>query len=201
MILRWTVGVAAVMILLPVIAFALLSLFSRKPDNLGVKDGKLAPCPNSPNCVSTQASDTEHQIEPFAYKDSKEETVARLKGVVAAMPRAKIVTETGDYVHAEFTSFLFRFVDDVEFFFDDGTRTVQFRSASRVGHSDLGVNAPAWKPSARRTSTEIDSAKKTGGHLPRRKAMPPLPIHRRRESRLALRNFRATGPGITRSLS
>jgi uncharacterized protein (DUF1499 family) len=56
------------------------------------------------------------------------------------MRRAKVITDTGDYIHAEFTSRLFRFVDDVEFSFDDTNKLINFRSASRKGYSDLGVN-------------------------------------------------------------
>ena len=59
---------------------------------------------------------------------------------MADLPRAKLVEEDEDYLHYEFTSLLLRFVDDVEFVFDDATRTIHFRSASRTGYSDLGVN-------------------------------------------------------------
>ena len=64
----------------------------------------------------------------------------RLKVVIGAMPRSKIVTADERYIHAEFSSGLFRFVDDVEFLIDPDTKTIHFRSASRVGRSDLGVN-------------------------------------------------------------
>lgn len=63
-----------------------------------------------------------------------------LKGIVANLPRAKLVEEDETYLHYEFTSLLLRFVDDVEFVFDDETKTIHFRSASRTGYSDLGVN-------------------------------------------------------------
>lgn len=56
------------------------------------------------------------------------------------MKRARIVAAEERYIHAAFTSALFRFVDDVEFFLDEGTRTIHVRSASRVGYSDFGVN-------------------------------------------------------------
>jgi uncharacterized protein (DUF1499 family) len=64
----------------------------------------------------------------------------RLKGAIATIPRMTIVTEAGDYLHAEATSRLFRFVDDVEFYVDRAAKVIHFRSASRVGRSDLGVN-------------------------------------------------------------
>jgi uncharacterized protein (DUF1499 family) len=64
----------------------------------------------------------------------------RLRGVIASFPRTRLVTLLDNYIHCEFTSALFRFVDDVEFHFDDTTKTIHLRSASRTGYSDLGLN-------------------------------------------------------------
>ncbi|MEK6744079.1 MAG: DUF1499 domain-containing protein [Nitrospirota bacterium] len=111
-----------------------------RPMDLGVHDGKLAPCPASPNCVSSQSSDKDHAVEAIPFSGTPAEAMAKLKVVLSAMPRVTIVTATETYLHAEFTSALFRFVDDVEFCLDESTRTVHLRSASRVGSSDLGVN-------------------------------------------------------------
>ncbi|HEY7533851.1 MAG TPA: DUF1499 domain-containing protein [Nitrospiraceae bacterium] len=101
---------------------------------------RLPPCPSSPNCVSTKAQDESHAIAPYRYRKSKAEAKEALKEVVRSLPRTKLVEEDEAYLHYEFTSFLFRFVDDVEFVFDDETKTLHFRSASRTGHSDFGVN-------------------------------------------------------------
>jgi uncharacterized protein (DUF1499 family) len=111
-----------------------------KADGLGVKNGQLARCPNSPNCVSTEAKDAKHSIEPIRYVSSRDEAIKKLIAVINSMPRTKIVKTSDDYLHAEFTSAVFRFVDDVEFMFNDSDKTIKFRSASRVGHSDFGVN-------------------------------------------------------------
>ena len=100
----------------------------------------LAPCPSSPNCVSTQAQDKDHAIAPFRYRKSRVEAKEALKEVVRSLPRTKLVEEDESYLHYEFTSLLMRFVDDVEFLFDDETKTLHFRSASRTGYGDLGVN-------------------------------------------------------------
>lgn len=100
----------------------------------------LSPCPASPNCVSTQAADENHAIAPFQYKKSRAEAKEALKAVLATLPRTKLIDEDESYLHYEFTSLLLRFVDDVEFLFDETTKTVHFRSASRTGYSDLGVN-------------------------------------------------------------
>jgi uncharacterized protein (DUF1499 family) len=130
----------AALLLLPVLGLAVLSLLAQRPTNLGVVEGRLAACPSSPNCVSTLAADEEHRMPPIPFSGTPAETWARLKEVLAAMPRMGIIADEGNYLHAEATSRLFRFVDDVEFYLDEDARLIHFRSASRVGHSDLGAN-------------------------------------------------------------
>ncbi|MBC7820589.1 MAG: DUF1499 domain-containing protein [Planctomycetaceae bacterium] len=126
--------------LLVIVALAVLSATARRPTMLGVRDGRLAPCPDSPNCVSTQADREDQRMEPMRIVGDPADAFSRLRTVVSAMPRTQIVTADDNYLHAEFTSALFRFVDDVEFFVDREQRVIHFRSASRVGKSDLGVN-------------------------------------------------------------
>lgn len=111
-----------------------------RPNNLGVNNGKLAPCPNSPNCVSSQSSDVGHSIAPLTYNSTPEEAIAKLKSVIESLPRTKIITQSNDYLYAEFKSALMGFVDDVEFYLDRKANVIQVRSASRLGQSDLGVN-------------------------------------------------------------
>ena len=137
---RGIVGFIIALLVLPILSLALLSMTGRRPTNLGVRDGKLPPCPTSPNCVSTQADDEQHRIAPITSSVSVEDSLRCLKQVLAEMPRVTIVTERPDYLHVEFRSALFRFVDDVEFFIVPEEQRIHFRSASRVGHGDLGVN-------------------------------------------------------------
>ena len=101
---------------------------------------QLSPCPSSPNCVSTQAQDEGHSIAPFRYRKSRAEAKEALKEALRSMPRMKLVEEDETYLHYEATSLLLRFVDDVEFLLDDEAKTIHFRSASRTGYGDLGVN-------------------------------------------------------------
>lgn len=110
------------------------------PSGLGIREGHLAPCPATPNCVSSESVDREHAVEPLAYATSPAEAIAKLKRIILGMKRTRIVQETDDYLHVEFTSAIFRFVDDVEFRFDDAAKVIHLRSASRVGKSDFGVN-------------------------------------------------------------
>lgn len=110
------------------------------PTTLGLADGKLAPCLNSPNCVSSAATDPRHAIAGFVLDRSPGTAKKELKQAASKLPRAKLISETDIYLHFEFRSLLFRFVDDVEFHIDDATNKIHVRSSSRVGHSDFGVN-------------------------------------------------------------
>ena len=112
----------------------------KRPSNLGVRDGKLAPCPSTPNCVCSQSEDAEHKIEPLTYKSTPEVAFTQLKQAIASQPRTKIITESPNYLYAEFTSAIMKFVDDVEFYLDEDAKVIRVRSASRLGQSDLGVN-------------------------------------------------------------
>ncbi|MFC7320116.1 DUF1499 domain-containing protein [Halobacillus campisalis] len=107
---------------------------------LGVKEGELAPCPKSPNCVSTNTDQRDKLMEPLPFVQSKDTTKTAIKSIIAKMGRSAIKDETDDYIHVVFTSKLLKFKDDVEFYLDDSSGLIHFRSASRTGYSDLGVN-------------------------------------------------------------
>lgn len=136
------------------------------PDRLGVDTtGQLLPCPSSPNCVSTRAADPAQQMAPLPYRVDRATSRNLILSVIRAMPRTTIVTEADHYLHAEFRSRLFGFVDDVEFLLDDDAAVIHFRSASRTGYSDRGVN--------RQRMTAIEKAYRTatpgevgGGRMP-----------------------------------
>ena len=115
---------------------------TRGSQDLGVRSGRLAPCPESPNCVSTQApkGDHEHYIEPVPFENTPGNTMNRIVQEVTRMPRTRIVKKTDTYLHAEFRTRIFRFVDDVEFYLDTETNLIHFRSAARKGYGDFGAN-------------------------------------------------------------
>ncbi|MGH0034675.1 MAG: DUF1499 domain-containing protein [Myxococcota bacterium] len=110
------------------------------PTGLGVRDGALAPCPASPNCVSSAAGDAEHAIEPLAFEGDPAVAWAAARSAVRELPRTRIVLESEGYLHAESSSALFGFVDDLELWLRPEAGHIAVRSASRVGYSDLGVN-------------------------------------------------------------
>lgn len=110
------------------------------PKNIGIVNGKLQPCPDSPNCVSSQSESEYHKILPFTYEGDAKSAKENLKRAISTIPRMTIITENDNYIHAEAVTLIFRFVDDCEFLIDDGNKVIHVRSASRIGHSDLGVN-------------------------------------------------------------
>ena len=134
------VKVLMLAVLCTAIAASCAARFSKSPGNLGVTQGKLAVCPASPNCVSSQAEDEVHRVSPLSLSGSAPEAMAALVLVVDATPGVTVVTHTDNYLHAEYRSRMFRFVDDLEVFIDEEEQMIHFRSASRMGYSDLGVN-------------------------------------------------------------
>ena len=112
----------------------------KRPKNLGVNNGRLAPTVNKPNNVSSQAdpSDSTHYVPPLAFKGDAATAMKKLLGIVKGTPRTQVIESRADYLYAEFSTPLMGYVDDVEFYCDG--KAVHVRSASRLGYSDLGVN-------------------------------------------------------------
>jgi uncharacterized protein (DUF1499 family) len=127
--------------LLVIIALFILGIMSHSGQAHGLVEGRLKPCPDKPNCVSSEfVSDAKHYIEPLVYSAGEAERVMpRLKKIIVEMGGSIQVEET-DYLAATFTSSVFRFVDDLELRIDTGQKTIHLRSASRVGHGDGGAN-------------------------------------------------------------
>lgn len=100
----------------------------------------LRPCPSTPNCVSTEATDARQAMPPVPFTDAPDRAQARARAALLAEPRTRIVEERAGYLRAESRSRLFRFVDDVEVVVDADARLFRFRSAARVGRRDFGVN-------------------------------------------------------------
>lgn len=110
---------------------------------LGIENGQLSPCRSTPNCVNSQVTDEKHYIEPILTTGTLLEIKNHILTILNESKNSKIIVTKGNYISAEFTSKWFHFVDDVEFYFPDTKSTemtIHVRSASRVGHSDFGVN-------------------------------------------------------------
>ena len=125
-----------------------MKLSGKRPKNPGVREGRLAPCPNKPNCVSSLSGagegssieDNPQHVHPFRFVGDPLAVIPRLRQIVESWPRATVVTADERYLHAEFESRLLGFVDDVEFYVMPDEGTIHVRSAARLGYSDFGVN-------------------------------------------------------------
>ena len=120
-----------------------MSLFScagKRPSDLGVDNGRLAPCPSSPNCVSSAADDKVHGVTAFQLSAEPDQAWSGARQAVLELPRTEIVAEEPGYLHAECRSALMGFVDDLELYLPPGESRIQVRSASRIGYGDMGVN-------------------------------------------------------------
>lgn len=124
----------------------LFNLAGKRPNHIGAADGRLASCPaNKANCVVSlhaEESRTEgpHHVAPFSYEGDPGDAMTRVLAVLMQAAHCRIVSNRSDYIHAEFTSSFFGFVDDVEFLLSAAERVIHVRSASRLGLSDFGVN-------------------------------------------------------------
>jgi uncharacterized protein (DUF1499 family) len=105
-----------------------------------VKDNYLSPCPSTPNCVVSQNADEAHQIAPLVYHTDLDTARETLLQVLKVVPRTEVVEQSHNYIRARSKSRIFKFIDDVEFYFPSDEKAIQVRSAARVGQSDLGVN-------------------------------------------------------------
>jgi len=113
---------------------------SKLPKNLGVSHGRLSELPNSPNGVSTQTSQTDKLVDVLKYKEDGKITRVKIKEICIDFGNAKLEAENEFYMRFVFTTGKMKYNDDVEFFFDDEKEVVHYRSNSRVGYSDMGLN-------------------------------------------------------------
>lgn len=118
----------------------LVVMMSPRPDNLGVQNGRLAECPASPNCVSSYAVDELHGMEAIPLAEDAAATQSHLLAVIQDQPRTRIISNEPGYLHVEFRSLGWGFIDDVEFYVDEAAGLLHFRSASRLGYGDAEVN-------------------------------------------------------------
>ena len=119
----------------------LFSFSGEQPTNLGITNGQLSSCPSSPNCVCSDEADPEHSIAPFRLVTPiPTRAWETILSTVTGLPRTTIVSQTEDYLHAECQSALLGFIDDLEVHLRLDQSEIGVRSASRLGHSDWGVN-------------------------------------------------------------
>jgi uncharacterized protein (DUF1499 family) len=137
--IRW---LAILLISLLVAAIVYINVNNGTPEELGVIDGQLILCPESPNCVSSQSdiSDKQHFIKAISYQVSRPNMQLTLEKYLLSTSKYRIVKSELGYLHTEVESDLIGFIDDVEFYLPKDEKLIHIRSASRVGFSDFDVN-------------------------------------------------------------
>jgi len=125
---------------LALILFMVNGCSGKQPEKMGIDPSGLRGCPKSPNCVSSEAKEEKHAVESFHLKGDPTVSWPLIQYEIASMPRWTIVTATDNYIHVECKSRIFRFIDDLELYFNSSNGIISIRSASRVGYSDFGAN-------------------------------------------------------------
>ncbi|MDA7916495.1 DUF1499 domain-containing protein [Verrucomicrobia bacterium] len=112
----------------------------QRPSGLGVNEGRLAQCPTTPNCINSQSDDPDYSMDPIPFNVPADQTIPLITSFLNSLPRVEVIEISNLYVAAVFRSKLIGYPDDVEFLMDQDKKLIHFRSASRIGVSDLGVN-------------------------------------------------------------
>ena len=129
-----------ILVILGVLPLPLVVKNSKVPSDLGVINGKLAEMPKSPNAVSSQTDDPEKMVDPFPFRGDLTSSRERIIKILQKLDNIEILTEKEIYIHAVSTTHRMKYRDDLEFYFDEKAGLVHYRSASRVGYSDMGLN-------------------------------------------------------------
>lgn len=130
-----------IIIVLIVLLMVQMVVKNRKtPAGLGINDGNLAPMPKRPNAVSSQSDDPEKKVEPITFEGDINKAKQMVKNALNAYGNINIVKEDENYLYAVSTTEKMKYNDDIEFYFIEDQHIIHFRSSSRVGYSDRGLN-------------------------------------------------------------
>lgn len=127
-----------------------MALKNNLKPKLGVENGRLKEVPPTPNAISSQTSAKDKYVEGFPYSGSRADSKKCLIGMLKGFEGVEIIQDEDYYVYAVAKSKAFKFKDDLEFYFNDAAQQIEFRSASRVGVSDSGVNRQRYEEMKRR---------------------------------------------------
>jgi uncharacterized protein (DUF1499 family) len=131
----------AVIVVIILIALFVIAQNSKSGNAPGLANGILQDCPSKPNCLcSENKKDTEHYIEPISFNPTTSNNLIQTLENIITELKGEIKSSDNQYLSATFSSPFMGFVDDVEFRIDPIKKLIHMRSASRVGHSDMGAN-------------------------------------------------------------
>lgn len=135
------------LLLLIIIGLALFQVYKNLsiPDTVGIKSSAFKALKETPNGVSSQTSIVERKVSPLKMKTSVPEAKEKIKNLILSYDNTKLLKDSDNYLHFVFTTKGFHFKDDVEFYFDSENSIIHFKSQSRIGYSDMGVNRERYE--------------------------------------------------------
>lgn len=133
------IGIVVLVIILVIISSMVIKN-NLTPKAIGITAGQFTPLANTPNGVSSQVTDPSKQVQALPFKDNLETTKKHIKAACESYGQVKIITETDTYMHMVFTTGLMKYHDDVELYFDQTNKVIHYKSQSRIGYSDMGLN-------------------------------------------------------------
>ncbi|WP_316900386.1 DUF1499 domain-containing protein [Pseudodesulfovibrio indicus] len=119
--------------------FALIACSSKVPD-MGMQQGRFALCQEGADCVSSQATNEKHRIEPFQARGDANKVMVDLGNAVESIFGGKVLETEGNYLRAEFKSSILRTVDDAEFYYDEQAGVIEVHAVSRGETLDFSDN-------------------------------------------------------------
>ena len=131
--------------LLVIFAVSLVMQNMKKPTHLGHVDGKLATMPSKPNAVSSQTEQADKKVAALPFKSSAQETLVAVEKALTEMANNEVQVKENNYIYTIFTTPTMKYHDDVEVLLDESAQLVHFRSQSRAGYSDMGVNRKRYE--------------------------------------------------------
>lgn len=139
-------AILALVVGLIAISFISIYVQNTKPKiTLGIVEGHLQEIPNKDNAVSTQTAIEGKRVTPIAFKENLINSVTDMKAALEAYGGIEIMEERSDYIYAVATTGTMKFHDDLEIYFDEAEGVIHYRSASRAGYSDLGLNRSRYE--------------------------------------------------------
>lgn len=115
------------------------------PNNIGLVEGRLRDMPKKDNAVSSQTDIKEKFVEPLSFKEDLQNSKLIINNIIKNYEGSKIITDEQNYMHIVFTTGKMRYKDDVELLFDETNNLIHYRSESRIGYSDMGLNRKRYE--------------------------------------------------------
>jgi uncharacterized protein (DUF1499 family) len=142
-------GLIGIVVVIVLMALQMFVNNNMAPKNLGVTNGQLAPMPKSPNAASSQSNEEYYKVEPLKMKADLETTKEALLKAVDAYGNGEVKINEDNYIYVVFTTSTMKYKDDLEFYINIEDGLVHYRSASRVGYSDMGLNRERYNAIAK----------------------------------------------------